>query len=95
MILAPLTGAALVLSVATGPNVAPTGSTQLSVQQKNVAIQQFVRTARRAGIPVQAWIVDDEDEMRRLVAWGVTGLISDRPDRALQVSRSDGSNTSA
>jgi hypothetical protein len=45
MILAPLTGAALVLSVATGPNVAPTGSTQLSVQQKNVAIQQFVRTA--------------------------------------------------
>jgi hypothetical protein len=45
MILAPLTGAALVLSVATGPNVAPTGSTQLSVQQKDVALQQFVRTA--------------------------------------------------
>ena len=45
MILAPLTGAALVLSVATGPNVAPNGSTQLSVQQKNMAMQQFVRTA--------------------------------------------------
>jgi hypothetical protein len=45
MILAPLTGAALVLGVATGPNVVPHGSTQLSIQQKNVAIQQFVRTA--------------------------------------------------
>jgi hypothetical protein len=45
MILAPLTGAALVLSVATGPNVVPNGSTQLSVQQKNMAMKQFVRTA--------------------------------------------------
>jgi hypothetical protein len=45
MILAPLTGAALVLSVATGPNAAPNGSTPLSVQQKNVAVQHSVRTA--------------------------------------------------
>jgi glycerophosphoryl diester phosphodiesterase len=45
----------------------------------------FVRAARRAGIPVQAWIVDLEDDMRRLLDWGVTGLISDRPDVALRV----------
>src|SRR5215470_11359017 len=45
MILAPLTGAALAFSVATGPNVAPSSSTQLSVQQKHAATQKFVRTA--------------------------------------------------
>ena len=45
MILAPLTGAALMLSVATAPNVAPNGSSELSNVQKNAAAQKFVRTA--------------------------------------------------
>ena len=47
----------------------------------------FVRAARRAGLPVHAWIVDDPAEMRRLIGWGVTGIISDRPDRAMEVTR--------
>ena len=47
----------------------------------------FVRAVRRAGLPVQAWIVDAEADMRRLIDWGVTGLISDRPDVALDVVR--------
>jgi glycerophosphoryl diester phosphodiesterase len=54
---------------------------------KSILTRQFVRSSRRAGIPVQAWIVDEEDEMRRLVQWGVTGLISDRPDTAVRVAR--------
>ena len=45
MILAPLVGAALVLSVATGPNVEPNSSVSLSPQQKNAAMQPLVRTA--------------------------------------------------
>jgi hypothetical protein len=45
MILAPLTAAALILSVTTGPNVVPHGSTDLSVAQKNAAAQKLVRTA--------------------------------------------------
>ena len=45
----------------------------------------FVRAARRGGFPVQAWIVDKPDEMRQLIAWGVTGIISDRPDLAVDV----------
>ena len=52
---------------------------------RHVLTRAFVRTARRAGIPVQAWIVDDADEMRKLIGWGVTGLISDRPDVAMRV----------
>ena len=45
----------------------------------------FLRVVRRAGLPTHAWIVDDPAEMRRLLACGVTGLISDRPDLAVAI----------
>ncbi len=40
----------------------------------------LVRQAVRAAVPVHAWIIDDPADMERLLEWGVTGLISDRPD---------------
>jgi glycerophosphoryl diester phosphodiesterase len=40
----------------------------------------FVRQAHREGQVVQVWVVDGEADARRLLAWGVDGLISDRPD---------------
>lgn len=46
---------------------------------------RFVRYAHRAGKLVQVWTVNTEPDMRRLVDWGVDGLITDRPDLALQV----------
>jgi glycerophosphoryl diester phosphodiesterase len=52
---------------------------------KPILTRRFVRTACRAGLPVQVWVVDELDEMRRLIDWGVTGIISDRPDRAVTV----------
>jgi hypothetical protein len=46
MPLAPLAGALLVLSIATGPAIEPQGSmTQMSAQQKNAAMQPLVRSA--------------------------------------------------
>ena len=46
MLLAPLAGAALVMSVATGPAVEPQGSvTPMTAQQKNAAMQPLVRSA--------------------------------------------------
>jgi len=45
MILAPLTAAALVVSVATGPITDPTGLPTLTVQQKTTAMQPLVRSA--------------------------------------------------
>jgi glycerophosphoryl diester phosphodiesterase len=41
---------------------------------------RFVDYAHRAGLGVQVWTVDDEADARRLLAWGVDGLITDRPD---------------
>lgn len=46
---------------------------------------RYVRRMRRKGYRVMAWTVNDPEEMRRLVAWGVQGLITDRPDLALEV----------
>jgi hypothetical protein len=45
MILAPLTVAALMLNVATTPDVTPNRQSELSVAQKNAATQKFVRSA--------------------------------------------------
>ena len=46
---------------------------------------RFVRYAHNAGLKVQVWVVDAEHDMRRLLAWGIDGLISDRPDVAARV----------
>lgn len=41
----------------------------------------IVRTARRKGISVYYWTVNKTEDMRRLAALGVDGVITDRPDR--------------
>lgn len=45
-----------------------------------VVTPSFVRQVHREGCVLQVWVVDHEHDVRRLLAWGVDGLISDRPD---------------
>jgi glycerophosphoryl diester phosphodiesterase len=52
---------------------------------RRILRRQLTRAIRRASLPVHAWVVDDPAEMRQLLDWGVTGLITDRPDLAREV----------
>ena len=36
---------------------------------------------------MQVWTVNEAADMRRLLDWGVDGIISDRPDIAVEVVR--------
>jgi glycerophosphoryl diester phosphodiesterase len=50
-----------------------------------VVSPRFVRYAHDAGLRVQVWTVDTEEDMVRLLDWGVDALISNRPDLAVRV----------
>lgn len=56
-------------------------------EQVNVVSPRFVRAARRAGVSVEVWVVDREEDIRRLLGYGVQGIITDRPDVAVAVVR--------
>jgi len=43
----------------------------------------LVRQVHKEGQVVQVWVVNHPDDIRRLLDWGVDGIISDRPDTAI------------
>jgi glycerophosphoryl diester phosphodiesterase len=45
----------------------------------------LIRASHRAGCPIQVWTVNEEADMRRLLDWGVDGLITDHPAHAARV----------
>jgi len=55
-----------------------------------VVSPRFVEAAHRAGLGVQVWTVNAEADARRLLAWGVDALITDRPDMMVELVRGQG-----
>jgi glycerophosphoryl diester phosphodiesterase len=51
----------------------------------HIVTPRFVRHAHGAGLKVQVWTVDEEADMRRLLEWGVDGLITNRPDVGVRI----------
>lgn len=52
---------------------------------RRILSPRFVADAHRRNLPVHVWTVDEPSDMRRLLGWGVDGLITDRPDRLARV----------
>lgn len=45
----------------------------------------FVRAAHARNLAVEPWTINDTETMRKLIDWGVDGIITDRPDIMMEV----------
>ncbi|MBI4410763.1 MAG: glycerophosphodiester phosphodiesterase [Gemmatimonadetes bacterium] len=52
---------------------------------RRIVSRRFIRELHLHRIAVNVWTVNDPADMRRLLQWGVDGIISDRPDLLGQV----------
>jgi glycerophosphoryl diester phosphodiesterase len=52
-----------------------------------VVSPRFIELAHGANLRVQVWTVNQEQDARRLLDWGVDALITDRPDLMLPIVR--------
>ena len=57
----------------------------LSYQRVTIVTSEFIATAHAAGLEVHVWTIDEPAEMRRLLALGVDGIMTDRPDLLREV----------
>ncbi|MGM0897643.1 MAG: glycerophosphodiester phosphodiesterase [Bacillota bacterium] len=46
---------------------------------------RFISFLDRLNVPVHYWVIDDKEAMQKLVAAGAKGIITDRPDIAIQL----------
>lgn len=47
--------------------------------RKNTVTEQLVRACRGQGLRIFVWTVDDENEMKRCIDWGVDGIYTNKP----------------
>jgi glycerophosphoryl diester phosphodiesterase len=60
------------------------GARQL-VARGDLITPDVVEKAHHAGLQVAAWTINEAEQMRRLIATGVDGIITDFPDCLLKV----------
>ena len=60
------------------------------IRDRTIATAALVEAARRRNVRVQVWNINDEERMRQLVRMGVDGIMTDRPDRLLELLGRDG-----
>ena len=62
-------------------------SIQVPIESSGIRIitPRFVRTAHGRGLKVEPWTINEQVEMQELIEMGVDGLITDYPDRLLEL----------
>lgn len=50
-----------------------------------VMTESFIRAAHERNLAVEPWTINDEETMRKFIAWGVDGIMTDRPDIMLEI----------
>lgn len=60
-----------------------------------VVTPRFCRTAKKKGIVIHVWTVNDPEEMQQLIDYGVDGIITDFPDRLAAIASARKSQTGA
>ena len=62
-------------------------SLQVPEESNDITVMtaQFVRAAHERNLKVEPWTIDDPEQMRQYIAWGVDGIITDRPDIMLEI----------
>ena len=60
---------------------------QVPEESSNITVMtpQFVQAAHERNLRVEPWTVNDPEQMRTYIDWGVDGIITDRPDLMLEV----------
>jgi glycerophosphoryl diester phosphodiesterase len=74
----------------------PFQAIQLPPRSRGIPIitPRLIRSARDRGLEVHAWTINDSDEMRALLRLGVDGIVTDHPERMLEVLQERGSMSS-
>ena len=57
----------------------------LEHEGRRVVSERLVRELKGRGLVVHVWTVNDPDDMRTLLLWGVDGILTDRPDLLAEV----------
>ena len=55
------------------------------IRDRTITTAALVEAARRRNVRVQVWNINDEERMRQLAQIGVDGIMTDRPDRLLEL----------
>lgn len=66
---------------------ATTDAVQFPIEydERRLVTPRLVRELKRKGLFVHVWTVNDPDDMKQLLDWGVDGVLTDRPDLLHQV----------
>jgi glycerophosphoryl diester phosphodiesterase len=51
----------------------------------HVVRPSFLETARALNVRVQVWTVNEDEDLARMMAMGVDGIVTDYPDRLLRL----------